>query len=206
MQVPALCFGELSSGSDSSSHRGYGVAYLHCAWLERGEKKKGGGELSLFTFWSSGTGCERCRPLVRHGDVIGSAEKCNSSSRGRAVIYCVYQRRRAVFCMSLCTLRRMHTPLSTCGRRALGPSRPAEPRNSISFGGVLIQLALSSSGTDYSTFGSHRPLPSPPLLVKKVHRRPLCLFHTIVLWWWDVWPNVSYLISVQRQGPVGRHI
>ncbi len=72
----------------------------------------------------------------------------------------------------------------------------------LSFGGVLIQLALFSSGTDYVRIS---PPPSLcPLPVKTVHRwlGLLCLFHTIVLWWWDVWPNISYLISVQRQGPV----
>ena len=62
MQVPALCFGELSSGSDSSSHRGYGVAYLHCAWLEKGEEKKRGGESFL---------CLHFDPLVQAASAVG---------------------------------------------------------------------------------------------------------------------------------------
>lgn len=41
-----LCF-ELSSGSDSSSHRGYVEAYLDSAWLER---EKGEEKARLFTF------------------------------------------------------------------------------------------------------------------------------------------------------------
>lgn len=42
-----LCFGELSSGSDSRSHRGYVEAYLDSAWLER---EKGEEKARLFTF------------------------------------------------------------------------------------------------------------------------------------------------------------
>ena len=54
------------SGSDSSSHRVYGVAYLAPAWLE---KEKGGKKLSLFTFDFL---LQALSTVVRNVDVTGS--------------------------------------------------------------------------------------------------------------------------------------
>lgn len=54
--------------SDSGSHRGYGVAYLPSAWLERGAKKGGG--VSVFTFDSM----LRVVSTVGHWSVMGISQ------------------------------------------------------------------------------------------------------------------------------------
>lgn len=64
--------------------------------------------------------------------------------------FSVYQRRWVLsnvlsyFCISLCTVQ-----ASACGQRALGAELACWTVEFLSFGGVLILLALFSSGTDY---------------------------------------------------------
>lgn len=72
--------------------------------------------------------------------------------------------------------------VSQSGSVLSGRARPAERWNFSVFGGALIRLA------------------SPPSLVKALCRclAPLPTCHTIISRWWDVWLNISYLISVER--------
>ncbi len=69
------------------------------------------------------------------------------------------------FCMSLCMVQRAHSPLPPLSLCLCTASPRAEPAcwtvEFLSFGGVLIQLALFSSGTDYVWIST--PHPSPPL-------------------------------------------